>query len=134
MSRELIGTGSKGGTALAGRVMQMSDGDKFARAFMKAYILKSGFVVPSPSLTPTFTFTLTLPSPSPLLSNLPLISLSLEFDAVTKSRMELLERLNDGAADTFNDRSQRDYDLIQENFRPAAKTLQLPNCLFECFP
>ena len=48
--------------------------------------------------------------------------------------MQFLDKLNDGAADTFNNRSQRDFDLVQENFKPAAATLGLPNHLFECFP
>ena len=48
--------------------------------------------------------------------------------------MKILEHLNDGAADSFQDYSRRDHDLLQENFRPVAEDLCLPGKLFECHP
>ena len=44
MLRKLIGGGSEGGTTLATLAMKMTDGDEFARSFLKAYILRSGCV------------------------------------------------------------------------------------------
>lgn len=53
---------------------------------------------------------------------------------VTQKKYEILDALNNGAADSFEDYSRREHDLLQENFRPVAKLLGVHGKLFECHP
>ena len=48
--------------------------------------------------------------------------------------MGLLDRLNDGAADSFHHLSKTEYDIVQESFREAAETIGKPGFLFNCYP
>ena len=58
---------------------------------------------------------------------------TLEQDLLIQKFGDFIDQLNDAAADTFHDHSRVMYDMVQENFRPAASTVGLRK-LFFCYP